>query len=346
MARLRAGFALVPEWVDERVADGTAMRLYVRLARKYADRERHAFPLEDTLAGELGCSERTVRRAVGQLREIGAIVVERERRDDGSYGRNLYSLPMDESLQRPDTTCGSDQQKQDVPPARDHRPNMAGGDRPYLAGRSEQEGCNKTAGHEDRPPAAIFGRSEKQPDPPTNQTHNCNHSDADASVSGADAPGTDAAALCGGRSTPTALFDLGEDLAEDSWGDLGTATGSRSSRSKKPGRGRGGRSAPNEEQSQIIRSLVGAWVDAFQANHPGLRPTKSQRGQVGRGIKELVLAGNPTGKIQSAAEYAGGGGVATVVNEFVRIHSSSNGRDRRIRRQDLPAEDWRRFVQE
>lgn len=192
----------------------------------------------------------------------------------------------------------------------------------------------------------AHGVTPMSPEPYLRKPTTKTFSEADASDSGADAPGTDAGAPCGGRDDSSALFDLGSDLTEDGGDDLGAVAGSTPSRSKKPRPGRRGVSTPDEEQGRIIRSLVGAWVEAFQANHPGLKPTKSQRGQVGRGVKELVLAGNPTDKIQSAAEYAGSGGIATVVNEFARIHSASNGRDRRIRRQDLPPEDWRRFVQE
>lgn len=72
------------------------MRVYVRIARRYAGRDRHAFPEVADLAEQLGLSERTVKRAVALLREVGAIIVTRSRQPDGYYGRNSYWLPLDD----------------------------------------------------------------------------------------------------------------------------------------------------------------------------------------------------------------------------------------------------------
>ena len=130
--QLRTPFGLVPEWVDERVTDGTAMRVYVRLARKYANVARDAFPEEITLADELGVSERTVRRCLGTLTDVGAIRITRTRRADGHYGRNLYHLPMDEPADhRSSVSGGSDQGKPEH-----HRTPVAGGP-PDTSGRSK-----------------------------------------------------------------------------------------------------------------------------------------------------------------------------------------------------------------
>jgi biotin operon repressor len=91
----RTQFAMVPEWVDERVTDATAMRLYVRLARKYASAGgRTCYPSQRTLAEELAISERTVKRAMAHLVDAGAVVAKRTIRD-GRLNRNVYWLPLE-----------------------------------------------------------------------------------------------------------------------------------------------------------------------------------------------------------------------------------------------------------
>lgn len=93
----RTTFGMVPEWVDELVTDGSAMRVYVRLARKYANaKTRECYPTQEALAEELGMGVKAVKRAIGILKSQGALYVRRSRRDDGKLGRNRYWLPMDQ----------------------------------------------------------------------------------------------------------------------------------------------------------------------------------------------------------------------------------------------------------
>ncbi|MGH3923588.1 MAG: HTH domain-containing protein, partial [Pseudonocardiaceae bacterium] len=155
--RMRAAFALVPDWVDDRVTDGTSMRLYVRLARKYADRQRHAFPGEDVLAEELGCTDRTIRRAIGILGATGALIITRERKADGHFGRNLYYLPTED----PSGTNGRKQ-------------TSSGGRKQTSGGRRKQvSGLPEEAGFRSEP-------DPLNPDPRSNQTSEANASDTDA----------------------------------------------------------------------------------------------------------------------------------------------------------------------
>lgn len=141
MSRIRTQFGMVPDWVDEQVTDGTAMRVYVRLVRKYADAGRHAFPEVETLAEDLGVSPSSVKRALDKLRAIGAIQVTRSRLGDGSYGRNIYALPMDQPTQGSNMTSGPGVKYDPwVPPA------QTGGSR-----RSD--------------PGVKYDPSENQPDP-------------------------------------------------------------------------------------------------------------------------------------------------------------------------------------
>jgi biotin operon repressor len=81
-------FAIMPEWVIELDISHTAFRLYAVLAR-YADNVTHqAFPSLDTLANRLGCGEKTVRRAIEDLVEHGAI----KKHSRGRYQSSLYTV--------------------------------------------------------------------------------------------------------------------------------------------------------------------------------------------------------------------------------------------------------------
>jgi DNA-binding transcriptional MocR family regulator len=115
----RTRFAMVPEWVDEVVTDGTALRVYVRLARKYANTSRECHPSQKSLADELGLGVTTVETALRRLREVGAVVVRRTDRGDGKFGRNEYWLPLDQPSQ---TRVGADQGERENQP-----PNPRGG---------------------------------------------------------------------------------------------------------------------------------------------------------------------------------------------------------------------------
>ena len=81
-------FAIIPEWVIELDISHTAFRLYALLAR-YADNVTHqAFPSRGTLADRLGCSEKTIDRAIEDLVEHGAI----KKLSRGRYSSALYTV--------------------------------------------------------------------------------------------------------------------------------------------------------------------------------------------------------------------------------------------------------------
>lgn len=130
---MRTRFAQVPQWVYFRVDDMIAMKLYLHLAAEYCDRDRYCFPSEERLAKELGRSERTIRRALRILRDVGAVRVSpKSHRANGQWSRNAYVLPMDDprdfamhptpddALAGPEVDL-SDQQKQGIVAARDQR---------------------------------------------------------------------------------------------------------------------------------------------------------------------------------------------------------------------------------
>lgn len=108
---IRVQFGAVPDWVDERCTSPQAMRVYVRLARKYAAYDRTAFPSQEKLADELGVTSRTVRTALTHLRDIGALRTAQFDRGDGQWPRNEYWLPTDppgteNEFQRNETSSG------------------------------------------------------------------------------------------------------------------------------------------------------------------------------------------------------------------------------------------------
>jgi hypothetical protein len=82
---LEQRFAVVPEWVIDAEISDCAYRLYSVLLR-YGQTSGQRMPARATLAGRLHkTSKDTVDRALKELEGIGAVVVERRRRD----GRNL-----------------------------------------------------------------------------------------------------------------------------------------------------------------------------------------------------------------------------------------------------------------
>lgn len=67
-------FSIVPEWVLNKPLSPTALKLYCVLAR-YADYETGmAFPSRDTLAQRMGCSGKTIDRAVTELVAMGCVL--------------------------------------------------------------------------------------------------------------------------------------------------------------------------------------------------------------------------------------------------------------------------------
>lgn len=82
-------YAIVPAWVLAEV-DPTALAVYVALALK-ADRGNHeCWPSVNTLAAELGMSYTTVYRALGRLRDAGAVDWSQRITEHGGQTSNLY----------------------------------------------------------------------------------------------------------------------------------------------------------------------------------------------------------------------------------------------------------------
>lgn len=97
----RDPFALIPEWVFERLIDDPhALRFYAFMALRVVDggtRQGHRTIL--WIAEKFNTTDRTVKRWLAACVEAGVILVKRTRRRDGQLGRNSYWLPRD----NPDT---------------------------------------------------------------------------------------------------------------------------------------------------------------------------------------------------------------------------------------------------
>lgn len=81
-------FSIVPEWVLDRELSSTALKLYIVLARFADYNTGMAFPSRETLAERMGCSEKTIDRAVIEL--VDAKCVEKISR--GRYNSALYKV--------------------------------------------------------------------------------------------------------------------------------------------------------------------------------------------------------------------------------------------------------------
>jgi GntR family transcriptional regulator len=87
-------FALIPEWILYK-ASPLAVKLYAILDRHSNKESGKCIPRLKTLAEEMRVSEPTVKRAAAELKRIGAIVVDRRLREDGSQASNQYWLRRD-----------------------------------------------------------------------------------------------------------------------------------------------------------------------------------------------------------------------------------------------------------
>ena len=73
-------YAIAPEWLLDADISDRAVRLFAVLASKFADRDTGvSFPSRQTLANSLRCSVDSIDRALKELNDIGALVIERRR---------------------------------------------------------------------------------------------------------------------------------------------------------------------------------------------------------------------------------------------------------------------------
>lgn len=84
-------YAVVPEWILEAEISAQAVRLFALLDR-YVGRNESAWPSRRTLAERMKVTTKTIDRALAELVDVGAIVIEQRYRVDGSLTSSSYVL--------------------------------------------------------------------------------------------------------------------------------------------------------------------------------------------------------------------------------------------------------------
>ena len=75
------------------------------------------------------------------------------------------------------------------------------------------------------------------------------------------------------------------------------------------------------------RTVTAVWVEAFRETRPGVRETRSQRGQVSREARELLEAGNDPQRVLQVAKVAAIHGWSTLKRQFaLETAPAGNGR--------------------
>jgi hypothetical protein len=84
-------FSIIPEWILVSPLSHKAVRVYAVLARYADSKTLQAWPSRATIAGQSGCSIRTVDAAIDELVNYGA--VEKERRvENNQYTSSMYVI--------------------------------------------------------------------------------------------------------------------------------------------------------------------------------------------------------------------------------------------------------------
>lgn len=127
-------------WAKRQRTGKGATKLVLLLLADYAGADGRCWPHMTTLAVEAEVSERTVRRCIGALEELGLLTRERRRRLDGTLGGYVYRLAWREveELEEGERTLGE---------------SSTGGDNPV-----------------DKPPDSLTGGPASPPDNVTGTT--------------------------------------------------------------------------------------------------------------------------------------------------------------------------------
>jgi hypothetical protein len=99
IVRSRTKFAQTPTWIARSGKNlSTGAKALHTAIMTYADNEkRSAFPSQETLAHDLGVSDRSVRTYMTELEKFGALIVERRRnKRTGNFYANQYELVFDD----------------------------------------------------------------------------------------------------------------------------------------------------------------------------------------------------------------------------------------------------------
>lgn len=89
---MAAQFAIIPDYLIE--ASPAALRVYFYLALRADHKTGQCWPSQATIGNALEISDRTVRRALQILVDMGAIEVDRRFNAAGDQTSNMYTLPF------------------------------------------------------------------------------------------------------------------------------------------------------------------------------------------------------------------------------------------------------------
>lgn len=84
-------FAQVPYWVHE-VCSTQAVSAYIALSKFADNNTKKCYPSYKRISETMNVSERTAMRAVKELEDKGAILIERRTKEDGDNETNIYEL--------------------------------------------------------------------------------------------------------------------------------------------------------------------------------------------------------------------------------------------------------------
>lgn len=109
-------FAIVPEWIIMATHGTIEFRVWYELARR-ANSDGQAWPSYANIAERIGASERSVKRAVANLKDLGAIEIEARTMSHGGSTSNLYTVMFCHPDRRERVTAGTPQggDNQDTP---------------------------------------------------------------------------------------------------------------------------------------------------------------------------------------------------------------------------------------
>jgi predicted transcriptional regulator len=89
MARRKDTFAMIPNVVLRRTDISPAAKLTFARLLQYAGRDGKAFPLQETLAAEIGLNRRSIRRQIRELVAVGLIASDKRNRHESNAYRIL-----------------------------------------------------------------------------------------------------------------------------------------------------------------------------------------------------------------------------------------------------------------
>lgn len=288
-------------WAWSTPARGVKQHVLLALADEHRRDSGDCHLSTADLVEKTGLSERTIRRAIGDLLADGLIEIGNPGKNGRAAGgrrvhpRYVFVVRLETRPERPpfvgakiviagpeDGSIGSDKPPVGDDETRPERPPFGSETRPQ------------------RPPSSAETRPNLHGNPAKSAPLDPENPATVAPLSLRDTPGTKPG------TTPSAATAAAEDQPELFPVD-------------KPAPVKAGRSLAVAKRKELAQANAGdataAWCDAYSATHDA-KPTVRQTGQVSRECRLLLEAGNPPDRVVRAAGSAGSRGLATVEREY------------------------------